>query len=121
MATSTNAFTPIHPATSRRRLLTVGGAIILAAAMIGGVAVAATLTDTPAEPFARDLTLLAQGHLAEHVLRENGALVALPAAPADAGGMLRHHVLRENGEVSVDGSASQHEHVLRENASTPAS
>jgi hypothetical protein len=119
VATSTNTLSPAHSTVSRRRLFTIGGGIVLAAAMVGGVAVAATLADSPSEPFAGVGIGVADGQLAQHVLRENGALLGIPAAAPDQGSVLRQHVVRENGAVATDRS-DLHQHVLRENGATPS-
>ena len=121
MATSTNTLTLAHSTVSRRRLLTVGGGIVLVAAVVSGVAIGATLADTKTDASPGDRARVVQGELAQHVLRESGALVALRPASPDASWAVRQHLLRENGAVSAEGSSSMYQHVLRENASGPAS
>jgi len=119
VATSTNMLTLTRPTTGPRRLLIVGGGIILAAAMVGVGAVAATLADPQGEPFAGGRTGMDHEQLAQHVLRENGAVLGLHAAAPDENSTLRQHVLREYGAAASDGS-DLHQHVLRENAAAPS-
>jgi hypothetical protein len=99
MATPTSALTLTSPQSGRRRLLTLAGGIILAGAAIVGLATTAVinLAASPTGSLAIDRTPLTHDQLHQHVLRENGAAVAVPAVRGDTSSMLHQHVLRENG------------------------